>query len=291
MVHKNVFLSTPITTLSNHVTYTDLSIYRNRSAVEDAKDQQNKNMAAVTTSNFANLFLDALKLKETEPIFQKIMRPIIEPMFQEYTRNNDKQLKALKEHITIQDRQIRNLEYQLDQHDQDSRANKAVITGIQAEKEEEANINNLVDFFDVVMDIHLDKRDIVDAHSISQNGKTMLVTFTSPVTKRTIFKEKKKLKTNAKIVFINDSLTKRRASLFKKARDLVKTKSIAAAWSGNGNIYVKEKEEDEPKKIICEQELERFLKMKITASTQDVERRLGLKKMDQSETPKKTNPM
>ena len=288
MVHKNVFLSTPITTLSNHVTYTDLSIYRNRSAVEDAKDQQNKNMAAVTTSNFANLFLDALKLKETEPIFQKIMRPIIKPMFQEYTRNNDKQLKALKEHITIQDRQIRNLEYQLDQHDQDSRANKAVITGIQAEREEEANINNLVDFFDV-MDIHLDKRDIMDAHSISQNGKTMLVTFTSPVTKRTIFKEKKKLQTNAKIVFINDSLTKRRASLFKKARDLVKTKSIAAAWSGNGNIYVKEKEEDQPKKIICEQELERFLKMKITASTQDVERRLGLKKMDQ--TPKKTNPM
>jgi hypothetical protein len=233
-------------------------------------------MAAVTTENFAKLFLDALSLKETEPIYQKIMRPIIEPMFEEFMQQTDKKMQAMNDVINQHESRISELEAQIDQNDQDSRATKAVITGIQVNKDEVTNITNLVKFFDKTMQVNLDKSDITDAHSISQNGKTMLVTFSNPVVKRRIFKEKKKLKQSAAVVYINDSLTKRRASLFKKARDLVKTKSVAAAWSSNGNIIIKGGENDKPTRITKEQDLEQYLKVKIMVSSKEVEKHLGL---------------
>ena len=65
------------------------------------------------------------------------------------------------------------------------------------------------------------------------------------------------------MVYLNDSLTARRAKIYKHARDLVKMKKIHATWTSRGNILVKPKPDDRPMQINGEVDLEKFLKLTI----------------------------
>ena len=214
----------------------------------------------VTEDSFVKLFLEAMSHPEIGTIFATLMQPMITQL-QEQT---DKKLETMQEKINTQDKKIQDLEEMVDQLDQDSRMNKIVISGIKVEKFEQENIKNIANFMDVVMKINIPKQDILSAHRIGREGKAMLVTLASPLVKETIFKEKKNLKHQANMVYINENLTPRRSKLFKRARDLVKSKNISSAWTSRGNILVKGKNDDRPQLIKRENDLEKYLKMMVT---------------------------
>ena len=121
-----------------------------------------------------------------------------------------------------------------------------------------------MNFIEVVMKVEPQKGDIVSAHGIGQGSSTMLVTLSNRGIRDRIFRENKNLRKNAKMVYINENLTPRRSLLFKKARDLVRSKNITAAWTTRGNIFVKETTDAKPVKITREKNLEKHLKLTVS---------------------------
>ena len=117
----------------------------------------------------------------------------------------------------------------------------------------------------MVMDIKIENTDINSAYGLQKGKQPMLVTFTNTNVRNKIFSKKKQLKDHAKRVYINENLTKYRASLFKKARQLVKDKKIQASWVYKGNILIRHTANDPPEKITHEDNLQKYLKIKIPA--------------------------
>ena len=58
-------------------------------------------------------------------------------------------------------------------------------------------------------------------------------------------------------VFINEDLTKPRNKILLKARKMVKEKHLSSAWSSDGTILVRDKE-DTKHRIMCKSDLATF---------------------------------
>ena len=217
-------------------------------------DEQDK---PVTEGTFIKLFLEAMNHPDISNIFNTINQPVIDQIREQ----TEKKIGKMQETINNQNLKIQHLETTVDRLDQESRKNKMIVTGMQVKKTEEENIEIISNFIEVVMQMDIPKEHIISAHGIGKQGKSMLVTLASPAVKEEIFKKKKDLKHQAKMVYINDSLTPSRALLFKQARDLVKSKNISGAWTSQGNILIKEKEHDNPRKINSDRDLEKYLKV------------------------------
>ena len=211
--------------------------------------------APVTESNFLKLFLKAMSHPEMGSIFQRSMEATI----LKHKEEIDQKMSSMQTTISEQENKIAKLEKYVDQMDQDSHINKIVISGIKAEKDEESNVKNIMNFIEVVMKVEPQKGDIVSALGIGQGSSTMLVTLSNRGIRDRIFKEKKNLRNNAKMVYINENLTQRRSLLFKKAHDVVRSKNITAAWTTGGNIFVKEATDAKTLKITHEKNLEKHL--------------------------------
>jgi hypothetical protein len=213
-----------------------------------------------------------LKNDELSEMFRIIIQPTVEHGFKQPNEKVD----TLEETVKVQQHRIQSLEHKIDQIEQDGKANQAIISGIAVDTDQDKNIQNLVDFFDVVMQIKLEPSDITSAHGLrnTKDPQPMLVTVPNTNARSKIFNKKKGLKDHVKRVYINENLTKQRAAPFKKARELVKDKKAHSAWVYKGNIMIRHTEKEPPEKIFHEDYLQKYLKITIpvdntTDSTKD----------------------
>ena len=97
------------------------------------------------------------------------------------------------------------------------------------------------------LDVPLVSSDISVA--LRLRSQEVIVRFTNRKIRNDIYAARKKLRNAHEKVFINEHLTPSKATVFKEARELTKRKNIKSSWTYNGNIYIKENDSDNPKKI------------------------------------------
>jgi hypothetical protein len=165
-----------------------------------------------------------------------------------------KENTTLKQQIIIQDRRLDDLETY-------SRSDNLIIRGLPEQSaaeratggaalDDHATLDNhtsvestVIAFVKDSLGIDLLPRDVSIAHRIKAGPKDLarpiVVRFTSRKVRNLVYSSKKKLKDCGHRVFISEHLTKAASDLFFEARKLVRDKRLSAAWTQNGQIFVK----------------------------------------------------
>ena len=102
----------------------------------------------------------------------------------------------------------------------------------------------ILSFVNDVLNVPLSPMDISLAHRLPKRRTDskpapLIVRFTNLRARNAVYAARKSLASHQPAVFINEHLTKDRATLFYQARDLMKKKKIQGAWSHNGSIFIK----------------------------------------------------
>ena len=84
----------------------------------------------------------------------------------------------------------------------------------------------------------------------------VIIRFVSRKSKVSVLSDARKLKGTK--IFINEHLTKKNAELAKTARDLKKAGKIAATWTRDCKVWVKNKDGTETRQVRCSADLARF---------------------------------
>jgi exosome complex exonuclease DIS3/RRP44 len=145
----------------------------------------------------------------------------------------------LKEKVTTLEQ---TLEEKCDSLEQYTRRNTLRISGLEENDNEDA--------YEVSMDVlkklpvgdQLSFKDIDRCHRIGPKTTTdrprlMMVKFATYRMRQKVYKQKRNL--NDTSIFINEDLTKRRATLLYEARKMKRAGGIKDCWSADGNIFVR----------------------------------------------------
>ena len=186
----------------------------------------------------------------------------------------------LSSELTPLQNQIDYLKIKLDDQEQYSRRTNLKISGIKEQGREE-NTDDLV--LDVINNLILKHQGV--SLNYSHIGRThrvgpppttstknrprdIIIRFISYRDRDLVFRNKKNLKSFNECqspdrrLYVNEALTQRRASLYKKTRDLFRNKKIKNCWTHDGKILVKSLAE-KTVQITDEKDLEQFLKITV----------------------------
>ena len=154
---------------------------------------------------------------------------------------------------------------QLDDLEQYTRKYNLEIHGI-AETTDESIAENIIKLGKVVK-VHISPNDIDICHRMetrySSGPKPIIVRFKSHKKKSELYKTKKHLKSVSlsqyfhatNVVYINENLTTQSRKLFAKVRKFKKDNNWESAWTIDGKIFIKKSRQDQPKRILAEEDL------------------------------------
>ena len=109
------------------------------------------------------------------------------------------------------------------------------------------------------LNLEINPMEISNSHRIGKPGtekRPLIVKLTRESTKNKIFSVKKELKTKDSMIFINEDLTQKTSSFFKKVRDLKKEGFIKRTWTRDGKVFYIPNDQEEPKMIQSTAEIE-----------------------------------
>ena len=175
--------------------------------------------------------------------------------------------------IEQQEKQINILEQRTEELERKSKLNSVIISwpGLRVTS---PNIREDTKTF-MLNELKLEA-NVVNSSRISQFGRQrqIIVTLPSLSAKKQLFKVKKELfesdKDRYKNLFINELLTMKKLEFLRMARDLKKKKKIHAAFSFDGNIYIKVRADDDRKLIRRLSDFDE-LKMNVSSVVEDYE--------------------
>ena len=164
-----------------------------------------------------------------------------------------------KENMDLRDR-VEKLEAKADAAEQYSRRNCLRIAGVP--EDQAADTDRYVLDLSRAIGEEIVLTDIERSHRVGKPslGRTrdIIVKFASYRTRRKVYGARTLTKDSGYAgVFINEDLTKPRNKLLLKARKMVKTSILKSAWSSDGNILVRDKD-DERHRILYESDLAVF---------------------------------
>ena len=227
-----------------------------------AKEQ---NMAASTSQckNDQQSGLDLNILKD--PAAQKELFTLFGPLFKEIESNVCTNLMTeLRSELGKKDNKIAELEAKIDRLEQSQRQDSLKFYGLK-ESENEDTDKLIIKTLKENLNIDLTPMDISNSHRIGKIGndnksnkqedRPILVKLTRESVRDKLLNTKKELREKESTLYINESLTKKTADLFKKARDIKKQGYIKMTWTRNGKIYYKENENDPPMEICSEDQI------------------------------------
>ena len=110
--------------------------------------------------------------------------------------------------------------------------------------------DNFIKFADEKLNVKIMDHEILAIHKLPKrknDTEPVLIKFSRNCTKRNLMKNKRKLKQTQ--VYMNDHLTKMNMDIEFKARQLRKENQLYSAWTINGKIFVKEKENSKKREI------------------------------------------
>ena len=143
-------------------------------------------------------------------------------------------------------KKVVDLEGRADAAEQYSRRNSLRVAGIPEETNEDTDkiILGLASTLNVDMEI----ADIDRSHRVGRPGagkqRDIIVKFVSYRMRRKLYGVRVQTKSKGlKGVFINEDLTRIRSRILSKARRMVKNKHISSAWTSDGTILVRDKED------------------------------------------------
>ena len=180
----------------------------------------------------------------------------------------EKELKQKSQDITCLNEKVSVLENKLAEQEQYSKRDNILIQGLKIAKPysrvaEDNNQqvvddgdkwsdsdklimrSNIMDFSKNKLKVNIENSDILDVHVLPNRGHnnkgTVIVRFTNRLARDRFYQARlgqKKHLFDEKI-YLNEHLTARNASLFKKARELRKDQKITHAWTKNCRLFVR----------------------------------------------------
>ena len=199
----------------------------------------------------ADFLKDAFETKLTE-MTNTIVTGVLEGL-------QNKVSKLEKENKDLRER-VEKLEAKADAAEQYSRRNCLRIAGVP--ENQAADTDGYVLDLSRAIGAEIALTDIERSHRVGRPsaGRTrdIIVKFASYRTRRMVYGARTTTKDSGYVgVYINEDLTKPRNKLLLKARKMVKTKLLKSAWSSDGNILVRDGEE-EKHRITSESDLAVF---------------------------------
>ena len=125
------------------------------------------------------------------------------------------------------------------------------------DKQEENTLDEMTNFVTSILKVALRIEEIESCYRIGKFSadvsRPIILILQNETKKKEIYRARLKLKDARKKgsqpIFINEDLTSVRSLLAQKARQEVKLKKIHSTWTLDGEIYVKQNQDDKPRKI------------------------------------------
>ncbi len=175
------------------------------------------------------------------------------------------QIKRLQQKILQKDEKIREVLIKIDSMEQVQYENDVQLVGLPEPVSETNDVTQILNLAHKQMGIDITQNDIVETTRLgrktSSKPRDLLVKFKNKEIRNSFHEQRKKTapyKKTEENVYINDHLTRHRKELFYSAQHLFKRKKIAAAWTQQGNVLIREKVNGAPKQIFCLKDIERF---------------------------------
>jgi hypothetical protein len=100
-----------------------------------------------------------------------------------------------------------------------------------------------LDFCHDALHVDIQSSDIYICHRLRKSFKSqhrpLIVRFTNRKTRSLVLMQKKRLRETGMKIYVSEHLTKHTSALFATARNKVKEKRLAGAWTRNGQLFVK----------------------------------------------------
>lgn len=222
--------------------------------------------------------LEAMLEKKIDSIIERVLmklNPIVEQIVKDML--SDRCDKIEHKHTYLEEENER-LRLRLDMTEMETRQNNLVIHGIQETEdtikpkhlaESEAS-QAILSLCNTTLGLSISDKDISAVYRIPAKGKEkhrpLIVKFTSQRTRNLVFSARSHLRKST--IYINEHLIPRNAQLHAKARSLVKTGSVASAWTAGGWVFLRRTDTpgEKPTKIVNMSDLDK-LSTKQTTST------------------------
>lgn len=161
-----------------------------------------------------------------------------------------------KENMKLKSKIVQ-LEIKVDYLEQITKNKSLDIIGLPVLHNNDDVINTTLQLFSCGLNVAVNDTDIVSIVQYKNSGK-IVVEFRSAATRNAVLQAKRKIKNLSSkcinlnvdnIIFINECLTKIKYDLFKRAKEIKKSKHYKYLWLRNGNIMLRKCEGEEVKII------------------------------------------
>ena len=216
-----------------------------------------------TSNTMTDPFEDAIKsIKSGPKVNTDTMVTLFRALNESVKTHFESMLTAKDEEIQLLQKRTTELEDRCDALEQYGRRNAVRVRGVpEPEKGVSEDTDSIVcDLANEKLGLQLDPSDLVRSHRVgklreSSDGspgmRDIIVKFVSHNSKVAMMKNRSKLKGSR--LFINEDLSRIRASLAYKARVLKREKKILDTWTRDGAIYLK-LQDSSTRRVITETE-------------------------------------
>ncbi len=175
---------------------------------------------------------------------------------------NRRLIQKLYKYQDAEQESIQKMKKKIDDLEQTNKMNHLRIAGMDEEQGED--VQSKVINIASNMRLTLKPNDISDVRRMGQlkpdKARDILVKFTSSSKREEFYRNRKLLRQRTKPVYVNEDLTQSRSQLFYEARRLRKQGQIFGAWSQQGNVLIKVREQSQPREISNYKEMTAIVK-------------------------------
>ena len=186
-------------------------------------------------------FIKGLLIALKNPAIQATLCDIISTSLKNEIVSLRKELKQKDSKILDLQQQVASLEIETDNLQQYSRRNSLRITGI-PETETENVVEKSLAVINETMNVRpqINLNDIDRIHRVgpkTSSNRPMLIKFSTYYARKRVMDGRSRLKQSG--LFVNEDLTRRRADICWRARQLKKEGKIQGVWTADGKILIK----------------------------------------------------
>jgi hypothetical protein len=216
------------------------------------------NMNSMTPEAFANLFSSALEFDH----MSTAIRAALKPLTDEIATQINVKVEHVEQTVLEHNKKLIQIDSKIDDLEQNQRKNTLRLIGL-AESVQEDTPTKVINFLNQTMKLKIVLSDFDNIHRLPTKGlnnhRDIILKLNSHLAKISILKQRSNLRKLPDRVYINEDLTKARSYIFKCARDAVKQKKIAAAYTRDGTIFIKQTENASPIRVRDENHLNEII--------------------------------
>lgn len=226
------------------------------------------------------IYTEIKTLKSQQELYQKTINElkIIINDYKNIVNNVTEENVELKNEIETLHSKLDNVEYLMDNRDQQNLNNNLIING--AQEIENENTAQIVLQIAKHLNVNVDGNDIKSTSrkaTMNENAgfpRSIVVEFHNKTLRDEILKNKKTKRittknldentNNERPIYISEQLTARKQYIFKIARDMKRSQQIKFAWAKNGELFIRKAEDSRIIKIKHIEQLKHYQNALVT---------------------------